>query len=417
MKQRFSRREIFFLIFAATALVVMLTAFIAMNAAVARGLPGGGDILLHWKGARAIFFEKAEPYSGATASFVQQRVYGHDAQPGEKPYILDIPMDLLLLYFPLSAVEAELIARAIFLFVSECSLLALILLGLRITDWQPRRLYLILIYLISAVSFYSLGSMVEGSPALILGLLCAGVLLALRAGSDELAGFLLAPLLQRWEIGGTLVLLVLFWVLAQRRWRVVSGLFMALFILNVVAFFVYPGWITPFLRANLANAQWTYGFTPAVILARYWPEYGKQAGLVVSVILWVLLLTEWIASLRGDYRRLFWAACLGLAASPLLGWRGEIQNLAILLLPLIFILSIARERWRAGYWLSGALLLLVTAVPWWLLLGDGVPVRMQQDLLFLFLPAFCVLGMYWIRWWALRPARTWFDRVSLNEYR
>jgi hypothetical protein len=51
------------------------------------------------------------------------------------------------------------------------------------------------------------------------------------------------------------------------------------------------------------------------------------------------------------------------------------------------------------------------------LFAGFVPVRFQQETLFLWLPLFCLTGMYWIRWWALRPARTWLERAAINEYR
>ncbi|MBI5964482.1 MAG: hypothetical protein HY863_13475, partial [Chloroflexi bacterium] len=34
-----------------------------------------------------------------------------------------------------------------------------------------------------------------------------------------------------------------------------------------------------------------------------------------------------------------------------------------------------------------------------------------QEITFLFLPLFTILGLYWIRWWAIRPPRIWTDLV------
>lgn len=417
MRQRFSRREIFFLIFALAAGLTILGAFILMNAVVASRLKPGGDFLLPWRAARAAFFEQADPYTGMVPDFVQSQVYGRGALQGEKPYILDTPLFLLLLYFPAGAVQSSLVVRALFLFLSEAALLVLIILGLRLADWRPRLLYLALLFLLSALSFYSLWSLIQGSPVLLLAILYAGILLSLGAGRDELTGMLMALCLAYWEVGGGFLILVVLWVISHSRWRVFLGMFMALFVLIVVSFFVEAGWALPWLRAILASTHWHYGFSPASILARVWPEYGYQAGLGISALLWLVLIVEWLAARRSDFRRLYWTACLTLAASPLLGWRGEIQNLAVLLLPQILILSIVRERWRAGYWLSATLLVLVCFLPWAVLLGGFVPAAYQQPLVFLFPPLFCVVGIYWIRWWALRPARTWLERTATNGYR
>ncbi len=170
----------------------MLAGFVSMNLRVVQGLGAGGDFLLPWKGARELFFEKAEPYSGQVANFVQQQVYGRDAQPGENPYILKTPAFLLLLYFPLSLFADAGTARAVFLLVSEAGFVVLLLFSLLLADWQPRRFFLAAFFLLSALGLYNLWALMQGSPVLLLALLYAGTLLALRSQRDELAGLLMA---------------------------------------------------------------------------------------------------------------------------------------------------------------------------------------------------------------------------------
>ena len=58
-------------------------------------------------------------------------------------------------------------------------------------------------------------------------------------------------------------------------------------------------------------------------------------------------------------------------------------------------------------------MLFVFGVPWainyFLLdrLGD-----MSQEIIFLFLPLFTLIGLYWIRWWAIRPPRILSDLAN-----
>jgi hypothetical protein len=49
----------------------------------------------------------------------------------------------------------------------------------------------------------------------------------------------------------------------------------------------------------------------------------------------------------------------------------------------------------------------------WFLGGRGLLVddRAAHDYLFFFYPAFSIVGLYWTRWWFLRPNRTWLDEV------
>jgi hypothetical protein len=407
----------------------MLVAFIAMNVVVSRSLGRGADFLIQWKGARTLVFEKGEPYSGATAAYVQEQVYGRSARQGEKPYILTTPFPIMLLYLPAPVLEHLLAILApslsedgsipigIFLFLSELALILSLFVSIKLTGWQPRPLFRIALFLLSGLSLYNMWALLNASPVVLLGLIYVGILAALGSELDELAGGLMAISFYHWETGGPFMALVLLWIVARRRWKVLFGLFMALFILVVVSFFIYPDWLLPYMRAVLADLRWEYGFTPAKIFGMLWPEYGHRAGEVLSGIMIMLLAIEWAGTRKADFRRFHWTACLSLAAAPLVGLRGEVQNLVILLTPLVLVFAVVRERWKAGYWLSGLLLSLVFVVPWAILVGGMVPAALQQEFIYLFLPLFTVIGLYWTRWWSLRPARTWLERASAGEYR
>ena len=41
----------------------------------------------------------------------------------------------------------------------------------------------------------------------------------------------------------------------------------------------------------------------------------------------------------------------------------------------------------------------------------GGPSDRDVALIFLLLPIAYLIGMYWTRWWFLRPARTWMDEI------
>ena len=126
----------------------------------------------------------------------------------------------------------------------------------------------------------------------------------------------------------------------------------------------------------------------------------------------MLLLYEWSATRNGDPRRFVWAACLTLAVTPLIGLRVELGNLVVILPGLALICAGIGNRWRSGYWLAALVLLIALLLPWgwfvrWSWLHDG----QAHDLLLLFLPVFTAVGLYWTRWWFVRPPRTWLDHV------
>jgi hypothetical protein len=130
----------------------------------------------------------------------------------------------------------------------------------------------------------------------------------------------------------------------------------------------------------------------------------------------LLLLAEGRAALSAENPRFYWAACVTLAATPLLGQRIEMENLVVLILPWALLLRAVHERWRRhGDRLVIALMLALLAGPWLLATaGSGVFGQRAEGMILLFLPLLTVIGLYWMRWWALSPPRTWADAVAAS---
>ncbi len=395
---------------------VFSAALIYVNLNVINPYGGGGEFYLPWSGGRAFLFDHIEPYSSAIPANVQELVYGRAVQAGEEPYILDIPFHILLLYFPFSLLSDPQLARAIFTLLPELALFLLAYLSLRLTDWKSPIIFSILFYVFCLFNFYSLQALLEATPVLVLGFIYAGILLALREGLDELAGALVAIACYRWDVGGPFLLLVLLRVLHERRKRVLAGFGMLTFILLIVSFLIYPDWFIPFLRATSNNLRADFGLSIQSVLSNLWPVFGTRLAWGLRILLLISLGFEWIIARRSDFRRFYWAACLGLAAAPLLGFRTEMENLAILILPLALVFAITYERWRRiGRILIFVILIFAFAVPWGIYF-IAIPRfgEIAEEMLFLFYPVFTVIGVYWIRWWAIRPPRTWSDRARLN---
>ncbi|RJP51255.1 MAG: hypothetical protein C4557_08300 [Anaerolineaceae bacterium] len=393
------------------ALAVIL--FLIISAALVyanRSLPkGGGDFLAHWAGARGYLFEQVDPYSGQIPARVQELVYDGAVKPGDDPYILDTPFHLLLLYFPFSLLTDPQLARAIYTLILELALFALAILSLRLTDWEAPRYFVFLFIIFCFFNFYTFQAILEASPVLLLGLIYAGILLALRAEQDELVGALLAVSMYYWEVGLPFLALVAWRSYKEGRTRVLAGFFMVSFLLLAISFLLYVNWIIPWLRAGMNNLRADFGYSIRAAFLDLFPSYGGALGWVFIGILVVALGYEMSAAHNADFRRFYWAACLSIAAAPLLGFRTEMEHLAALVIPLALVFAVIHDRWhRIRDGLVVLVLLLVLAFPW---VGYFFPF-ISQEIIFLFLPLFTVIALYWLRWWALRPPRVWADLVA-----
>jgi hypothetical protein len=298
--------------------------------------------------------------------------------------------------------------------LSEIALAGFIFFSFRLFARRIPVIFIVLLSIAGYTSFYAYRSFLEGSPAILLGLAYTAIILAFRSGLDELTGALMVLSAFQWEVGGPFLLFILFWVFWERRWRVFTGAGMLAFILLAISFFLYPGWVLPFLRAAWNSLRVGFGYSAHEILGQIWPQFGSTFGWILTAILLVTLGYEWRAA-RGNFTRFIWAVCLTLAATPLLGHRLELDQLVSLLFPVMLIVVISRERWKKlGNGVAIILLLFYFGLPWIIftqgtLQGLGLS---DNETLFLFWPLFTVLGLYWVRWWMLRPPRTWLERAT-----
>ena len=145
--------------------------------------------------------------------------------------------------------------------------------------------------------------------------------------------------------------------------------------------------------------------------------HGDKLGWALTAVLVVVLFLEWRAVRRKDFRHFLWTASLTLAVTPLLGIPTHPHLYLILFLPLILIVAVSAERWfRPRRWLAGVLLVLIFAGSWALIfhLSRLASLEPLRAILALALPFLLLVGLYWMRWWAIRPPRTWIETSSLR---
>lgn len=368
---------------------------------------GGGDFYVHWVGARGFLFEQTDPYSGMIPARVQAIVYDDSIQAADEVYILDTPFQILLLYFPFALLSDAELARAIYTLILELALFGLVYLSLKLTDWETPTWFWILFFIFCVANFYTFQAILSASPVLILGLIYAGMLFALHNRQDELLGGLLAVSLYYWEVGLLFLLLIAYRCYKENRVRVLAGFFMLSFTLFIISFLLYPDWFFPYLQAGMNNLRADFGFTIFTSLQKIFPSVGQTLAWTIIVILVIAYGYEWNRTAESDPRRFYWACCLSLAIAPLLGFRTEMEHLSVLIIPLALIFSIVYVRWKIGAGLTVLLVFFLFGFPWLLYFFN--PTQFTQEILFIFLPLFTIIGLYWIRWWALRPPRVWAD--------
>jgi hypothetical protein len=393
--------------------VAILGGLVWANTLYSRNHPGEKDFFVPWLAARTYLQYGDNPFGDPAAQRAQVVYYGRIAGENQDPLRLSVPFPVELFYFPFAFVPEYALARGLWMTCLEIALVALAFLSLRLTGWRPARTLLPVVLIFSVLWVYGYLPLAGSRAVIFVALSVVGLLLAIRNELDELAGALLVFTFFKPDIAGLLVLFILWWAIYHRRGRILAGFLMTLAILLAISFFILLNWFMPFLNGLVSHIKYQPGLTPGSIFSSWWPAFGPRFGWALTGVMLVILFLEWRAVCRKDFRHLLWTASLTLAITPLIGIPVLPQDYVLLFFPLVLFLAILSERWsRPGRWGIPSILLLIILFGFWLadaglvIGGNSITQQAVHSLAFPFL---LVIGLFWMRWWAVRPPRTWSD--------
>jgi hypothetical protein len=402
---RTSPREIVTGIFLFLLSLAVLGGLIWANLLFTQTHSGGREFFGIWKGAQNFLMFGVSPYEKQTTNDIQFFLRGRPAEAGEYIPRVNLPLYIEAFFIPLGMIEDFTAARAVWMLIGEALLIAFAWLCVRLVSPKTYPVFLVFILMFSFFWVYGFQPFLNGSPLILSAFLLIGALSALRAEIDELSGALLALAVFCIEPGLLLIFFILFLAFTARRWRVFGGFLMANVVCFAVAFLLLPSWPLGFVRAVADYLRHGSYLTTFSLFEGWWPGVGTRIAWTFTGVLILALGFEWRAARGKDFHWVIWTASVTIAVTPLLGLPVRPFSYMLMLLPLVLIASVMRERWgRWGSWVSIAVLMLVFAGVW-LLAWIG-------SLSLFALPLFLLALLYWMRWWALHPPRVWLDAIS-----
>ncbi len=410
MKNKFSRHtELGLVVFLA---LVFISGLFWVNLQYSKNNPGGNDFLVHYVGTRSLIFDDLSPYSDQVALRIQTAAYGHPAQGVEHELRVAYPLYSVFLFAPFSMISDYDVARAAWMTVLEMALVALALLTLSLLDWRPSLMVQALILLFSLIWYHAFRGVINGNAVILVALLITMVFSYLKSGQDELAGFLLALTTIKPHLVIVIIGYIIFWAVYQKRWKLLAWFFGTLAALVSLAWLIIPNWIYQNIWEVLRYPAYNPAGTLAAALTEWFPAYGVLFNYGIALILGLLLLRESWNSRNGKYCHFLWTGLLIMVFSQWIGIQTDPGNFVILFPGLILILANIVKKWeRQGTLISIIYLFVLFVLPWAvfvLTLQRGYQ-PIQNSVMFIPVPLFSILGLYWIKWWMISSSSTNLD--------
>ncbi|MCS7247046.1 MAG: DUF2029 domain-containing protein [Anaerolineales bacterium] len=378
-----------------------------INLVYSRQQPGGNDFLARWMGARYWLIEGISPYDEQVSLATQIAIYGRpaDRTKGEDIAHFVYPLPVMIFIAPFAFFEYT-VARALWMTFLELCVIGLAFLSFRLSAWQPSPLKLGLFVLVFTLGYYSVRAIILGQYAVVNALLILFSLLAIRRKSDFVAGFLIALSLCKPQMVFLFVPFVLIWAWSQRRWDIFGGFFGGGGLILAISLMFLPDWPIQMLRQVMDYPAYTRESSPISILASLTPGVKRQIEWILYSGLLGYLLLEWGLAWKKEYAHFLWVALLTLLVSNLVAYRTATTHYLVLYPALALIFRVLEERWRdLGRGLVW-IVMLVWFIGSWLLFFSTVQGNQESDVMFLPFPFLTLLGLWWIRWWQVRPPVT-----------
>ncbi|MBT3392200.1 MAG: DUF2029 domain-containing protein, partial [Chloroflexi bacterium] len=364
------------------------------------------DFLARWMGAHKWLLEGLSPYDPQVSLATQEMIYGRPADPAKDEDIghFVYPLPSMVFFAPFGVFDYPL-ARALWMTTLELALAALTLISLRLVAWRPSPWQMALMFLFSVLWYHGARTIIVGQFAAIEALLIAAALLFILREQDGLAGFLLALGVAKPQMLYLILPFILLWAYSQRRFRLIWGFLVSSALIFVISLAFIPNWPVQMIWQMLDYPEYSDRIGSLIsIITSPLPGIQPQLNAALWIFLWGYLLVEWVLAWKKGPRWFLWTAAMTLVLTNFLTARAATTNYVMMIPALILIFRVWVERWgkkgQAVVWGVMA----VALVGLWVLFIQTVQGNLEQPAMYVPLPLFCLLGLWWVRWWFVRSA-------------
>lgn len=392
--------------------VGVIAGLVWANYRFAQENPGGNDFLARWMGANYWLKKGISPYDPQVSLATQIAIYGHPANPekGEDVAHFVYPLTAMIFFGPFGLLD-YFHARVIWMTLLEVSLFGLAFISLRLVNWEPPAWKTAVLLLFSLLWYHGVRTIIIGQFAGLNAFFITLALFFVVQKQDFAAGILFALSTAKPQMVFLLIPFILLWAISAGRRDLLWGTLLGTGMLLLASLLLLPSWPIQMLSQMLQYTSYTDIGSPISIIANAMPGIGRQVSIFLHVLILLYLGFEWVSVWGKGENQFLWTAMLTVVVTNFVAFRTATTNYVMMLPALFLIFRIWEMRWRNsgrwGVWIS----ILFFGVGLWVLFFLTVKGNVESAVMYLPLPFFCLIGLWWVRWWAVQPPRVYLDEL------
>lgn len=384
--------------------VVIVAALMVLNHAFILPNIRGWDFTSLWTGTRRIIIDQADPYSEISIRLIQLNIYGHNAGIHQDPYPFHYPYYIVFISIPFALIRDQAWAASLWLTLLEAALFLFGWMALVLARYEPKPIVALLYGVLVFLGVHSFSAFNLGDTSILVYTLFLGGIFLLRKDRPGMAGIMMAMATVRIELIVFLLLVTFIWLIS----RGIKGFFTAFWTtLGAMLFFTFlikPTWVMGYLISWKVNLSNTFLTNPRDVLIGWFPEFGGALATILTVTCIILFILEVSLVWKKRFHWFYWTLNLVLPLTFLSGISTSPVFFFVMIPGLVLILRMFSERISKNPVFSGGIILVLLGIPWWLvLMRGGNPVEHLPTVLAILYPLVNLIGLYWVRWWYLKP--------------
>ena len=234
---------------------------------------------------------------------------------------------------------------------------------------------------------------------------------------DDAAGILLALSLAVPQATILVVIFIIAWSVKVRRMKILASFTLGFIFITIVSIALRPDWPLEWLRAIVQNTQQANGYRSllGMIMDRV-PGVKGPLSLGLHLILILFLFYGWSRGMQKEAPIFLWGCYFTMDLSTIISPDFNLSYTIALIPITFFLLRVIRERWHpVGVFLVWLFLISGCLLPWIFVLQKTTNTTLQSPIFILGVVILALIGLEWVRWWAIKPPRLPFDIIREHE--